>query len=369
MELVLDTSVIRGKYPLRGLPARYLETFADHHGTGVIVPDVVVRETKRWIADEIGAAFGQVRKSATKIRRFGVAESLEVAGAADRERKAVSSALADFDNQLRGLGAHIAPIPTDITHEQVLDRLHEGQKPFTGTEKNREKGYRDYLIWETILALGAEGGERDKDGRIPVAFLTANSSDFGDDEGELHPELLAEAEARGVSVTLYASIDEFISEVVEPTLPSSARASALLGEDAAKDRIGEYIADQFTKFAPYTIGSLGHPYDPEVEDVTIEALYPLSIDYAEEIADLPGGTAVAEVVGQAHALVNFYVWKADAYAWADDGFTSLSDWNERYFLGETEISVEGTFRVELVVANGQVQPVDMDVVELEASNP
>ena len=39
--------------------------------------------------------------------------------------------------------------------------------------------------------------------------------------------------------------------------------------------------------------------------------------------------------------MNFFVWKADAYAWGDDLFASLSDWNERYFWGETEIMVEG----------------------------
>ena len=367
MEVVADTSVLRRKYPLRGLTARYLQAFADHHGTGVIVPDVVARETRRWVEDEVRTAFSQVRKSAAAVRRFGVSEPLEIVGGGDHEAEAVSRALAGFDDQLRELGAYVASIPLGVTHEQVLDRLHDGRKPFAGTT-DREKGYRDYLIWETILALGDSDGERDERGRLPVAFLTANSKDFAGDDGTLHPELREEAEARGVSVTLHASIDEFIDTVVKPTLPSSAQAAALLEDEAAKDTIGAYIAEQFLKFAPYGISSIGHPYDPEIEDATVEELYPVSVDDIEDIVDLPGGTVAAQVVGQTDARVDFYIWKADAYAWADDSFASLSDWNERYFLGETEISVEGTFRVELKVTDGKLRPVDMDVVALAASD-
>ena len=39
----------------------------------------------------------------------------------------------------------------------------------------------------------------------------------------MHPDLLTEAEAAGLLVTLYKSMDEFIATVVEPTLPTSLK--------------------------------------------------------------------------------------------------------------------------------------------------
>lgn len=367
MEVVADTSVLRQKYPLRGLPARYLRAFADHQGTAVIVPDVVVREIRRWVEDEVRKAFGQVRKSAAGVRKFGVSDALGV-GADAAETVAVSRALANLDGLLRDLGAVIPDIPQGVTHEQVLDRLHSGKKPFTGTN-DREKGYRDYLIWETILALGATDGERDENGRLPVAFLTANAKDFADDDGSLHPTLQEEAEARGVAVTLHASIDDFIDSVVEPTLPISVKANSLLEDDVAKAKIGAFIADEFFKFTPYSIDSTDHAYGAEMEDVTVEELYPVTVDYIEDVVDLPGGTAAAQIVSQTEARIDFYIWKADAYALGDDSFVaSLSDWNDRYFLGEAETNIEGTFRVELEVVGGQLRPVSMDIVALAAAN-
>ena len=54
----------------------------------------------------------------------------------------MTRALTDFDVLLRDRGAFVAGIPQGVTHEQVLDRLHAGRKPFTNT-KDREKGYHD----------------------------------------------------------------------------------------------------------------------------------------------------------------------------------------------------------------------------------
>ena len=361
MEVVVDTSVLRAKYPLRGVSARYLQAFADLHGTRIIVPDVVVRELRRWIEDDVRKAFNQVRKSAGAVRRFGVSDVLDVAGAA--EDTEVKRAWLSLDQFVTDIDAFVAPIPQDITHEQVLDRLHSGRKPFTGTD-NREKGYRDYLIWETILALEGSEGERDENGRIPVAFLTANTRDFADETGSLHPDLRAEAERAGLSVTLGTSIDDFIDIVVEPTLPPSAKAASLLEEDAAKAAIVEFICEKFSEFTPYEIASIGHPYDAEISDATIESLEEVAVEYIEDVVDLPGGTAAAQVTVLAEARVDFFVSKADAYTWDEELFAFLSDWNEWSFWGEIEIAVEGSFRVELEIVDSTLQPVGVDVVAI-----
>ena len=361
MEVVVDTSVLRDKYPLQGVSARYLQAFAGHHGTSIVIPEVVVLEMTRWIEDEVRKAFNQFRQSARTVRRFGDSDVLEVAG--DAEDTEVNLALRNLDRSMKEIDTFVAPIPHGITHKQVIDRLHSSLKPFTGTS-NREKGYRDYLIWETILSLGGIEGERDENGRIPIAFLTANTRDFADETGSLHPDLRVEAEAAGLSITLYTSMDKFIDTIVEPTLPTSAKAASLLEEEAAKAAIREFISEEFSTFAPYPIAGIGHPYDAEIEDVTVDGFDVVAVEYIEDVVDLAGGTAAAQVAVQAEASVNFFVWRADAYAWDDDLSASLSDWNERYLLGETVIVVEGAFRVEFEVMDGSLRPISLDVVAI-----
>ncbi len=362
MEVVVDTSILRQKYPLRGPSARYLHAFAAHHDTSVIIPDVVVREMTRWIESEVRKAFNQIRQSAGTVRRFGISDALDVAGE-NAEDTAVKRALQDFCDSLQDLDAVVAPIPQGIAHEQVLDRLHSARKPFSGAT-GREKGYRDYLIWETILSLERTGSERDEDGRLPVAFLTANTKDFADEDKSLHPDLQQEAEQAGLSVTLYTTIDAFIGTVVGPALPTSTKVAALLKEDTAKLAIGDFISDEFSKSTSYEISATIHPYDAVIEEATIEAIDGVTVEYTKDVIDLSGDTAAAEVAVHAEASVSFFVFKADAYTWDDEPFASLSDWNDHYFRGEMEAPVEGTFRLELEVTDDGLQPVGLDVVEI-----
>ena len=363
MKVVFDTSVLRQKYPRQELVLRYLRAFTDRPGAGIIIPDVVVREMRRWIEDEVRKAFKQVRQSTGTLRRFGVSDVFNLADD-NAEDTAVKRGLADHDLFLNELGAFVTPIPHGITHERVIDRLHSGRKPFTGTD-DREKGYRDYLIWETVLSLGGSEDEGDENGRLPVAFLTANTRDFANEAGRLHPDLLTEAEAAGLLVTLYKSMDEFIATVVEPTLPTSLKVASLLEEDAASVMIAKWISDEFSNFTPYSIDWIGHVYDADIEGATIENLDVVAVEDIADVIDLPGGTAAAQVTVQAQSWVDFFVYKHDAYKWWDnDKSDSLSNWNEWYFLGQTEIMVEGGFHVELELIDGSLRPVSMDVVEI-----
>ena len=366
MEVVIDTSVLRAKYPLQGVSTRYLQAFADHHATRVVIPDVVVREMRRWIEDEVRQAFSQTRQSARAVRRFGISDVLEVAG--NTEDAEVKLALGNLDRSLREIDAYLAPIPQSVSHEEVIDRLHSGLKPFAGTS-NREKGYRDYLIWETVLSLREMAGERDENGRTPIAFLTANTRDFADEKGGLHSDLRAEAEAAGLTITLYTSMDEFINTIVEPTLPTSAKAASLLEEDATKAEIREFISEALLTLLPYPIARIGHPYGAEIDDATVEAFDVTAVEYVKDVVDLPGGTAAVQVGVQGEASINFFAWKADAYAWDDDLFASLSEWNERYLLGETVIVAEGALRVELEVVDGGLRPISLDVVDIAPPEP
>ena len=117
MKVVFDTSVLRQKYPLQGLVLRYLRAFTDQPGAGIIIPDVAVREMRRWIEDEVRKAFKQVRQSTGTLRRFGVSDVFNLADD-NAEDTAVKRGLAELDLSLKEFGAFVAPIPQGVTHER-----------------------------------------------------------------------------------------------------------------------------------------------------------------------------------------------------------------------------------------------------------
>lgn len=45
------------------------------------------------------------------------------------------------------------PIPTEKCFERIITRAFEKEAPFEGKEKNSDKGFKDVLIWESILEL------------------------------------------------------------------------------------------------------------------------------------------------------------------------------------------------------------------------
>jgi len=86
--------------------------------------------------------------------------------------------LAQFEPCIRGF--------PDVPHEVVVKRLHERRKPFGGSTDKPDVGYRDFLIWCSVLELLIASPDSG------VAFVTDNHRDFfaGPKEPELHEDLV-----------------------------------------------------------------------------------------------------------------------------------------------------------------------------------
>ena len=82
-----------------------------------------------------------------------------------------------------GAGLELLPYP-DTGHREVAARALARRRPF---DTLGHDGYRDALVWETVLALARTLPR----GRI--AFVSRNSKDFADAGGALHPHLREDA--------------------------------------------------------------------------------------------------------------------------------------------------------------------------------
>lgn len=118
------------------------------------------------------------------------------------------------------------PYPT-IGHKEVVERLLDVLPPFKNKEK--DKGYRDYLIWRGLVDKNSSNQE------LTIYFISENTNDFaGEDKQSFHSDLLAECLAPE-KLTLYVSVDKFIEEIVKPHLNKLSETLKTLQNTSALD--------------------------------------------------------------------------------------------------------------------------------------
>ncbi len=97
------------------------------------------------------------------------------------------------------------PIPP-ISHGSIIDRIYERKAPFGKSENRKDSGYKDFLLWSTVLELArANSGQK-------VVLVTA---DQGFWEGDaLHRDLAADADE--MDIILVKNLRAFHEEEVQP---------------------------------------------------------------------------------------------------------------------------------------------------------
>ena len=98
----------------------------------------------------------------------------------------------------------------DISHEELVRRAAARIKPF-----NEEgSGYRDTLIWETVINLAARVD--------PEVIFVSDDRDFRNKQKELHSDLVSQLSSRGLprdKVKLASSLRDFVATYIRPSLP------------------------------------------------------------------------------------------------------------------------------------------------------
>lgn len=87
---------------------------------------------------------------------------------------------------------------------EIVFRAIEHTKPFS---IDSDKGFKDTLIWKTIMSLAKKPGFS----QSPIVFISANNHDFGDraHPGKMHPALEKEAITLGLTIHYFENLDNF----------------------------------------------------------------------------------------------------------------------------------------------------------------
>ncbi len=339
MRVVLDSNVICRDFPLVGSTFRVFFDGLARAGHSLHVPQVVIDEVLNKYPEELR----KVKKSLDEARRvMGEIESPFTNATIEELVEAYRDMLLSRFEEVR---TTIMDYP-DVPHEAVVQRALNRRKPFAPSGR----GYRDTLIWETVVDLAERPGE-------PIAFISEDK-DFLHGEGNLHPDLVADMEERGLQpdrIVPFASLEGFVHEHIKPTMEALEHILRQLAE-------GRYpeldLAEEIAIRLPDIIGhrewepdELGFPW--EFESPTVSSVQDVQNIHVLDVRELFSGEFLIRAEADADCEFDVFVYKPDYFAMSDEEAPYICDrdWNRHYFRASAStwvhIEVEMTFDPDL----------------------
>jgi hypothetical protein len=225
MLIFIDTNIFFNNWYLKSANFRLLANFANNTGATLLISDVVCQEVESKFRLERDKLCRELEKS---LRR-----------ASDFQRDPASDIVLSFDHNysfrdilLRNFNS-IEFVPYEnIPHSLIVERAISVIRPF----RDSEKGYRDTLIWLSLLGhLQKFSGEVGQ-----LCFLNANHSDFMENSStnKLHAHLEVDwnSAALPFEFKCYKSLNDFVKEVIDSGLHK-------VSHEEFQDEMGDVMED------------------------------------------------------------------------------------------------------------------------------
>lgn len=232
LTIVLDTTELKETPRLEGGLIELMLTASRLGRVNVAIPRVAFEEFKRH----------QKRRLAESLKKID--EGTRSLNAVTGQAKPPASQTVDdlYATWLKSVEARLSsakvkmlPLPA-VSHEVLLARDLGERKPF-----DDGRGYRDALIWETVLACALEPGSE------MVVFVTRNTHDFAENGG-LHPHLQDDLRERKLPETrlrlasgLKAALEAHAQGVLPP--PDKELAATLEREAVGGINLRRWLRD------------------------------------------------------------------------------------------------------------------------------
>ncbi|MBX3658472.1 MAG: DUF4935 domain-containing protein [Ramlibacter sp.] len=255
MLIFIDTNIFFNHWHLRAPLFELLANFVGNERATVLVSDVVCEEMNAKFRSERASAGKDLAKAIRRASDFQLEPQPIVAPALDETY--------DFREILKARFENLTIVSCDtVPHSLLVARAIGSVRPF----RDNEKGYRDSLMWLSLLAhLRTEHSNRGQ-----LVFINANSNDFFriDSTGlKLHADLEADLSKEGFSGTLrpFTSLKDFADAEIDKVLHS-------IRHEEFEERLGSEMEEL-------------------AADAAIDYLQQMSLpaaqEFLEEDADLP----------------------------------------------------------------------------------
>ncbi|WP_433674793.1 PIN domain-containing protein [Microbacterium gorillae] len=381
-----STSVVAGAWLAKESGQKLLELAAKGNCV-VVYPQVVIDELRRQSVERAHEAHDSAAGGLAEIGESGV-DVNETAAALAAVLQRIES---DIDSAFTGLldrpGVTTAPVP-GVAAAALLRRDLERRRPFMEIEhggKNKKKsvGFRDVLIWETVLELAAAGAQYEV-----ILFATSDNGFIDTNSRSLHPDLLGDLDALGVRAGVVDRVDSLllvIAKVESAMEEASAREpegpTAVSSDDILKIVVDELRGPIPSKLALVTAATealyelegkavemqmgYGGDYDyPEFVKFTVPAFESsviTSIDQTSQFTFEESSDSPDVLVGTANAIITLEggVHKGDWFADDEHRVEITGELNDRYFEASSEVAVRAA--VALDIEGGDVTVVGVEL--------
>lgn len=314
--IVLDATELSRDWLCRGLKYQLLEN-ANFHWLNVVVPRSALEEVVANHRRQVDAADQALRNLGRERVRLGMSAPESESSSFDYREYLDDR----FDRQL---GISVLPWPT-VSHSDLVSRAVSRTPPFD----EKGGGYRDALIWASVVQLASEGHT--------VALVSADRA-FADKDGNLANLLAREIAPLAGSVELVRDFGAWLLERVPWEVESLQSAVAI----SMSERFYEYfLQSDYDSYLEPAIEDLGFSWAP-LSCKLIETTWNGSFTTAETRTG-PDGLAVVEFdVGQTVTFEAVF----------DRGVPAEPNWDvdEPDILGHVRVdgTVEMTVRIVVV---------------------
>ena len=319
------------------------------------IPIVVLKE----VANRYSELLGELTKGANSLGITLSNPDFDVTRGSDETREA-------YEDYLRNLitkaGGTILDYP-NVSHDSLVNRAINVSRPF----QEKDKGYRDTLIWYSVLDLAKQNKEK-------VAFIS-NDKGFQSESGGLHPHLqkdLRENQINLETVELYTAINDFVDTHIRPWLETQDEIVKELARPENKVlNLLDFLSSGFNEFIKG---------DSVAIDETLFFLEDLTIDFIDEVVDIDFDSiqavkgpeeniVVINLEFTARVSANAMIPKDDVYRIREffPGTVWISqDWNEYYdYVG---LSLTANLGVEFSLNIKNHKVIGAQILDVDLSN-
>lgn len=254
-----------------------------------------------------------------------------------------------------------------IPHNELVQRALKRRKPFA-----EHKGYRDALIWESVLELA----KQDED---DLVFISTNYKDFGVNKSseQLHPHLLEDLQNKGFpkgKVSYYQSLSAYFDKMIRPTLTTLEQLQSSIADDTYQhfslttflERLGLDFQTNL-EFSPEEVG-----FPQEFESPHISAVEEIKTIDNIDVRLLSTEQILISFSADVTCSFDVFIHKSDAHIHLNDGNFDVWDWdwNRHYVVAnaynDVRIFPEIIFDTnELIYISAQIASIEpLDDVQL-----
>jgi hypothetical protein len=225
-------------------------------------------------------------------------------------------------------------------HREIADRAIRKLKPF----KENGDGYRDTLLWETILSVLAS------EKYANILFVTNDKKDFcirkGKNKGKLHPELISDINDLNLDINkieVFNSLYAILTKYIRPKLTDLNKIKSRLEKDKyiiSKEELSDILSQKLAYETIY----VSMP-DSNSTECVIEYIFSITIDEIEYVSRLNDERLLIEVKTNVEAEFEYYVDKFEIYESEDREYSiNDSDWNDWV----AQVSIERTLECSAI---------------------